>query len=112
MKQKRIGLIIANVLPVVILFGEIALLAMHLTGWAIGISIAIAVVSFIIFCRHPYGEETIFFVANLGYMLTILVSIVLNNIDSTVSIFAGILLGIITCIVQGFLTDNRIQGRI
>lgn len=94
------------------MFGEIALLAMQLTGWAIGISIAIAAIGFIIFCRHPYGEETVFCVANFGYMFTIVIPTILSNVDATISIFVGILLGVITGIVQGFLTNNRVQGRI
>ena len=112
MKQKRLGLILANVLPVLILIGEIALIVNHQTGWAIAISIVIAIASFVFFCFAPYGEEVILVAANAGYALTILASWLVSFIEPSATVFIGLLFGFATILVQGILTTNRIQGRL
>ena len=112
MKQKRLGLIFVNVLPILILIGEIALIVNHQIGWAIAVSIVIAVASFILFYRFPYGEEAIFTVANTGYMLTIIASCSISAIEPSIAAYAGISFGFATVLLQGILTTNRIQGRL
>ena len=46
MKQKRFGLIVANILPILALIGEVALIINHQIGWAVGTSIVVAVIGF------------------------------------------------------------------
>lgn len=112
MKQKRFGLIMANILPILILIGEIALIVCHQTGWAVGISVALVVISFIIFCLFPYGEEIIFLSANAGYALTILASWLISFIEPSASLYLSLVFGCATVLVQGILTMKRVQGRI
>ena len=112
MKQKRL-LIIANVLPILFLVGEVALIANHQTGWAVAISIAVAIASFLLFRRFPYGEETIFVAANVSYMVAIgcfRISSLFLNLSAAICV--GLLLGVVAILLQGILTIYRIQGRI
>ena len=61
MKQKRFGLIVANVLPILALIGEVALIINHQIGWAVGTSIVVAVIGFTVFCFHPYHLYILFY---------------------------------------------------
>ena len=110
--MKRLGLIIANILPILALIGEVALIINHQIGWAVGISIAIAVISFIVFCFHPYGEEVVFVVACTGYAVTITCAWLTNILlDSSASLCIGLLFGCATMMTQAIFTTKRIQGR-
>ena len=112
MKQKRFGLIVANILPILALIGEVALIINHQIGWAVGTSIVVAVIGFAVFCFHPYGEEVIFTVACFGYAVTITCSWPMTLLDPATSLYIGILFGCATMLAQGILTLKRTQGRI
>ena len=112
MKQKRFGLIVANILPILALIGEVALIINHQIGWVVGISVALVVISYIIFCLFPYGEESIFLSANAGYALTILASWLISFIEPSASLYLGLVFGCATALVQGILTMKRVQGKI
>ena len=54
-KQKRLGLFIANAIPIVMLFAEIFMILRHQLGWAVGVSVTVAVISFAVFCFRFIG---------------------------------------------------------
>ncbi len=112
MKQKRFGLIVANILPILIVIGEVALIVNYLAGLAIIVSIAVTVVSVVAFYRLPYGEEAIFLIANVGYTLAIVASWLSCFVEPSIAGDIGLLLGFATVLAQGVLTVHRIQGRL
>lgn len=110
--QKRLGLIIANVLPILILIGEVTLIINYQASLAIVISMVTTAVSIAIFCRFPYGEEAIFLIANIGFMLTIVISWLSYFVEPSITGCIGLLLGFATMLAQGILTTHRLQGRL
>lgn len=112
-KQKRLGLFIANAIPIVMLFAEIFMILRHQLGWAVGVSATVAVISLVIFLFHPYGEEVVFTVACTGYALTI-TCVWLTHIlvDSSASLFMGLLFGCATMMAQAIFTAKRMRGEI
>ena len=112
-KQKRLGLFIANAIPIVMLFAEIFMILRHQLGWAVGVSVAVAVISLVIFLFRPYGEEVVFTVACTGYAVTI-TCVWLTNIlvDSSTSLCMGLLFGCVTMMAQAIFTAKRMRGEI
>lgn len=112
-KKKRLGLIIANVTPITILFIEIAMIINHQIGWAVGVSVTVAVISFAVFCFRPYGEEIVFTVACFGYAVTIACAWLTNILlDSSTSLCIGLLFGCATLMAQAIFTTKRMRGEI
>ena len=112
-KKKRLGLIIANVTPITILFIEIAMIINHQIGWAVGVSVTVAIISFAVFCFRPYGEEIVFTVACFGYAVTITCAWLTNILlDSSTSLCIGLLFGCATLMAQAIFTAKRMRGEI
>lgn len=112
-KKKRLGLIIANVTPITILFIEIAMIINQQIGWAVGVSVTVAVISFAVFCFCPYGEEIVFTVACFGYAVTITCAWLTNILlDSSTSLCIGLLFGCATLMAQAIFTAKRMRGEI
>lgn len=112
MKQKRLGLVVANILPILIFAGEVALILHRQIGWSIAIAAIVAAGSFVLFCFFPYGEEVVFVTANVGYAVSIILAWLINFIDPSVTPYIGVLFTFITLLLQGILTTERTQGRI
>lgn len=112
-KQKRLGLFIANAIPIVMLFAEIFMILRHQLGWAVGAAVIVAIISLVIFLFRPYGEEVVFTVACFGYAVTITCAWLTNILlDSSASLCIGLLFGCATMIAQAIFTTKRIQGRL
>ena len=112
-KKKRLGLIIANVTPITILFIAIAMIINQQIGWAVGVSVTVAVISLIVFCFRPYGEEVVFTVACFGYAVTITCAWLTNIlVDSSASLCMGSLFGCATMMAQAIFTAKRMRGEI
>ena len=112
-KKKRLGLIIANATPITILFIEIAMIINHQIGWAVGVSVTVAVISLVVFCFRPYGEEIVFTVACFGYAVTITCAWLTNILlDSSASLCIGLLFGCATLMAQAIFTAKRMRGEI
>lgn len=112
MKQKRLGLVVANILPIFIFVGEVALILHRQIGWSIAIAVIVAVASFVLFCFFPYGEEVVFVTANVGYVVSIILTWLINFVDPSVTLYIGVLFVFVTLLLQGILTIKRTQGRI
>lgn len=112
-KQKRLGLFIANAIPIVMLFAEIFMILRHQLGWAVGVSVVVAVISLVIFLFRPYGEEIVFTVACFGYAVTITCAWLTNIlVDSSASLCMGLLFGCATMMAQAIFTAKRMRGEI
>lgn len=110
MKNRK--LITVNLAIITLLIIELTIMACDLMVLAVVTSMAVAIVSVVIFVIDRGGESTIAAVANVGYAFAITSGGIFHLINDEEAATLSIILGIVTFIVQIFLTVARQQGRL
>lgn len=108
MKNRK--LITVNLAIITLLIIELIIMACDLMVLAVVTSIAVAIVSVVIFVIDRGGESTIAAVANVGYAFAITSWGIFHLISDDAT--PSIILGTVTFIVQILLTVARQQGRL
>ncbi len=110
--MKNRELIAVNLAIIALLIIELIIMACDLMALAVVTSIAVAIVSVVIFMINRGGESTIAAVANVGYAFAITSGGIFHLISDEIAVALSIILGTVTFIVQIFLTVARQQGRL
>ena len=110
--MKNRELFAVNLAIIALLIIELIIMACDLIALAVVISIAVAIISIVIFMINRGGESAIAALANVGYAIAITIGGIVYLIWPDEAIVLGFIIGGVTLIAQIFLSVTRQQGRL